>query len=245
MARPKRRNTHLELLESLETWSIHHGLGEDPYIQKLSKVILENRKFSYLASSSAVDHLPTPKIKGGRVNLLFSLVLLRNILIFLPVGLTWLAISQAAIAFNVFAKNNPKSIVNFLTFWQDGYGVLDSKWKLSHVAILDAVIMLLVIVLVFITTLLSKLNNQSLSRERNAIERERMSLALRIDEHLESKKAISNVSFNNEVARIVYNLRSASESLYDATSNLNKSIKEFIREEQRANNARIRQDKTS
>lgn len=229
----KRRKTHLELLESIREWSTRHALTEDPYIEKLSKVLLENRRFSYLATLSAVDHLPTPKIKGKSSNLLFWLTLIRNTLIFFPVGLTWFAISQAANSFNLFAKNNPDLIVNFLTFWQDGYGVLDSKWKLSNVAILDATIMLIVINLVLITTFLNKVSNQGLFIKRQTIERERMNLALRIDEYLDTKKVISNVSISNEVSRMIQSLRFASESLDSSANNLNKAVKEFVKKEQK------------
>ena len=243
MVRPKRRNTHLELLEAIKVWSIKHGLSEDPYIQRLSSALIENRRFSHLASISAINNLPTPKIKGRQTNLLFWLVLIRNVMIFLPVGLTWFAISQAAVAFDLFAKSNPDAIVNFLIFWQDGFGLLDSKWKLSHVAILDAVIMVLVIVLVLITTFLTRSNNRSLLGERRAIENERMNLALRIDEYLETKKSISNLSFNNEVSRMIHSLRFASESLDDSTNHLNKAVKSFVKEEQKVSIARNKKEK--
>jgi len=234
MARSRKRHTHLELLESITEWSTRHGLKEDPYVEKLSKVLSENRRYTHLASISAVEHLPYPRIISKNSNFLFWLILIRNILIFLPVGLTWFAISQAAIAFNVFAMSNPELIVNFLTFWQDGYGVLDPKWKLSRVAILDASIMLVVVILVFITTLLSKSNNSTALQMRQRNESERKSLGLRIDEFLDTKKFISNLSISGEVSRMIHSLRFASESLDSSSTSLNKAVKEFVKKEQKA-----------
>jgi hypothetical protein len=91
---------------------------------------------------------------------------LRNSLVFLPVALTWFAISKATSAFALYTSDNSLSVVNFLDFWENGYGVLASRWALSNVATLDFEIILLIIALTIAITFLDRsLKNFCKNRE--------------------------------------------------------------------------------
>ena len=50
---------------------------------------------------------------------------------------------------------NINATVNFLQFWQDGYGILDEKWRIGTVAITDATLVFIVIGLTIAITYLS------------------------------------------------------------------------------------------
>ena len=67
---------------------------------------------------------------------------------FLPILLTWLALSQVIGPFALYLQNQQAS-ANFLWFWQQNPGKsFSGLWKLSHVALTDAAVLAFLTVLV-------------------------------------------------------------------------------------------------
>lgn len=67
--------------------------------------------------------------------------------LFLPILLTWLALSQVIDPFALFLQNQQPS-ANFLWFWQTNPGgSFPGVWRLSHVALTDAAILAFLTVL--------------------------------------------------------------------------------------------------
>jgi hypothetical protein len=164
------------------------------------------------------------------------LVLLRNILVFVPVALTWLAISKATTAFALYTAKSTGSIANFLQFWEDGYGYLDKKWTISEVALLDFWIIAAVIVLTLITPIMSHNAEDRAEKEELDAERERIGLAVEVMAYLFDKREVNNVTMNSALARSVANLRTSSKSLNDAAKRIEKISKSL------PNNANIIQE---
>jgi hypothetical protein len=66
---------------------------------------------------------------------------------FLPILLTWLALSQVIGPFTLYLQNQQAS-ANFLWFWNQNPGhSFAEPWKLSHVALTDAAILAFLTVL--------------------------------------------------------------------------------------------------
>ena len=75
------------------------------------------------------------------------LLIVRAGALFLPILLTWLALSQVIGPFSLFLQNQQPS-ANFLWFWQTNPGgSFASPWKLGHVALTDAAILAFLTVL--------------------------------------------------------------------------------------------------
>lgn len=75
------------------------------------------------------------------------LLVVRAGAMFLPILLTWLALSQVIGPFSLFLQNQQAS-ANFLWFWQTNPGdTFAEVWKLSHVALTDAAILAFLTVL--------------------------------------------------------------------------------------------------
>ena len=75
------------------------------------------------------------------------LLIVRAGALFLPILLTWLALSQVIGPFSLFLQNQQPS-ANFLWFWQTNPGgSFAGPWKLSHVALTDAAILAFLTVL--------------------------------------------------------------------------------------------------
>jgi hypothetical protein len=73
----------------------------------------------------------------------------RNILIFAPLVVTWLGVSQAVERYNQYINANPdQSIQPFLLLWQQGFGnTLPGILKLSSLAFIDFILLMTVLVL--------------------------------------------------------------------------------------------------
>lgn len=76
---------------------------------------------------------------------------LRNVLVLVPILLTWFALGEAVRNYGNYVEANPQSEVPFLVLWQNGFGGTTS-WlspTLSHVAFLDAILIGIIILLTF------------------------------------------------------------------------------------------------
>jgi hypothetical protein len=145
----------------------------------------------------------------------------------LPVALTWIAVSKATSAFSLYTSKNSIAVVNFLEFWQNGYGVLDEKWTIGVVAYLDFLLILLVILLTLITAYLGR-RNQNLRKDGfSEMDNERTSLALDISAYLFSKQAVTPLSMNANMATALRQLLNATDALDKSTKTLEKKFKEL------------------
>ena len=126
MVRRKSASTSEPLVNLLKSWSVQHKFQDDPYVSGLLGALESGENLEVWASLDPLDYLPTPSDKSNdifqRINL--GLTITRNALVFLPVALTWFAISKASAAFAVYTANNTLTVSNFLDFWENGYGVL-------------------------------------------------------------------------------------------------------------------------
>lgn len=79
---------------------------------------------------------------------------IRNVLVLVPILLTWAALAEAALAYNRFINANPEEAgTPFLLLWQRGFGGESSILSptFSTVAIIDAVVIVVMILLTFYT----------------------------------------------------------------------------------------------
>jgi len=139
MVRRKAAASSAPLINLLKSWSIQHKFQDDTYVSGLLEALETEENLEVWASLDPLDYLPTPSDKSNDIFLRFNLglTIVRNALVFLPVALTWYAISKASAAFAVYTANNTLTVSNFLDFWENGYGVLAEEWSLSHIATLD------------------------------------------------------------------------------------------------------------
>jgi hypothetical protein len=229
MARARRKslpdNRHVELAASLQAWAKQNGFLESPYVKGLLAALSEKKNLALWAELDPFEQLPVKRIENrSRSIFIARITLLRNLLVFAPVALTWAAVSQATTAFGEYTKANPESISNFLDFWQDGYGYLDSKWTIGDVAFLDFLLVAAVIVLTTLISFLSDNNRKKLEVARDKAILERQSIALAIIEYLHDKRAINNVTMNKTLANAISKLLNATDHIETSTKGLQKAI---------------------
>jgi hypothetical protein len=126
MAGVKKTPPNLILANAIQSWSNQYGIKDDPYLSQLHQAVNTRKNLPMWASLDPLEYLPHAKVESNKQFHLVALVMaiVRNALVFLPVALTWFAISKATNAFATYTANNTLSVVNFLDFWENGYGVL-------------------------------------------------------------------------------------------------------------------------
>ena len=227
MAVVKKVAPHQILFNSLQSWAQQYGLLEDPYVSGLSNAVENRKNLPMWASLNPLEYLPhaSAEINKSLKQVVLIITIVRNALVFLPVALTWFAISKATSAFAVYTASNTLAVVNFLDFWENGYGVLDKKWSLSHVATLDFQIILFIIVLTIAITLFDKRLRDSHNQAVTALDEDRISLALSITAFLFDHQRVTQVSMNQSLAKSLRDLSNSTESLDKSSKELGKTVK--------------------
>ena len=222
---------HIELADQVDLWARKYQVSRDPYVTGLSSSLREKKNLPIWASMNPVEYLPQPEITEGIAVARWArlLTLIRNVLVFAPVALTWAAVGQATTAFSEYVKENGTDVVNFLDFWQNGYGVLGEEWRIANVAFLDFVIILIVIILTLIASVFGKRATEAQASFEQQIERERVGLAVEINTFLFDKQKATNVTMNASLAGAIAKLLNATDALEDVAKNLAKTTKKVDR----------------
>ena len=150
------------------------------------------------------------------------MVVLRNVGVFLPVALTWMAISKATTAYKGWDPSNGavpgtgQSVQvekNFLDFWSNGYGILDKKWTIPEIGKVDFYIIMVIIALALLISALSTIAEKSERTAQQTAEQERIANAIKIRRGTHGKRQASPESI--------------AESLADALNDLNQTTRDM------------------
>lgn len=215
MARVKKLEKNLILAELLEKWARKNNCINDAYVSNLIASLIKNENLAMWATTDPFNLLPYPEIKRGSTlrRVTKTLTLWRNALVFAPVAFTWLAVGQATSAFQIYTDQNINATVNFLQFWQNGYDILDEKWRIGIVAITDATLVFIVIALTISITYFSAKSRELNFEEEKMVIQDRLHVAIAIKEYLHTKQTISKLSLNQGVATAIENLVEATDRL--------------------------------
>jgi len=227
MARIKKPELNLILADKLLAWADKYDVTKDGYVRGLYEALSTRKNLQVWASLNPIEYLPMPELKAGLAMAKWTrfITVLRNVLVFLPVALTWAAVGQATTAFSKYLKANGSDIVNFLDFWQNGYGVLGSEWKIANVALLDFLIIMVVIVLTLLASVFSRRVTELQIMSEKETDRERILLSIEIASYLFDKQKITNVTMNQSLARAIDKLLNATDAIEATAKSLEKTSK--------------------
>ena len=213
---------HSEISQSLANWAARNSVSKDPIILGLLQDLNDEDNLAIWATMDPFEYLPQPRPHLG--NRFFSWAKitanLRNVSVFVPVALTWKAVSEATVAFAKFVEQNNATTVNFLAFWQNGYEILGNFWTIGHIASLDFLIIVGVIILSLVSTSLNSRGSKLNREELEQIENERFEIALALTMYLYSMREIDKSNVKEGIASSV-------AALLSATSSLSKSAKQI------------------
>jgi hypothetical protein len=222
MINEEEKYTHSEIINRVSSWASKFNVSEDPIYKSLIQDLKDEENLAIWASMDPFEYLPQPNPTASKRFLTVSRALsnLRNVLVFVPVALTWEAVSRATKAFALFIQTNNATTVNFLEFWQNGYDVLDSFWTISHIASLDFAIIMVIIAMTLLSGFLASKGNKVDERESAVIDSERLDLALTLKMYLYSMREIDKNNIVDGVAQSV-------STLLTASANLSKTSKQL------------------
>jgi hypothetical protein len=184
------------------------------------------------ASLASFEILPPIEYRAGdkQLRLTNLIAISRNILVFVPVALTWIAVSKATTAFEQYTKANPNAVVNFLEFWQNGYGILSKDWTIGHIALLDGGIIGVVIALSMAVSVLEIRHKQAMRKIVPVLDNKRLALGVKIFKYLHTQKSATPEVVNANVAASVRNLLATSKEMAKTSKELAKDVKKFGKE---------------
>jgi hypothetical protein len=185
----------------MNEWATKWNVADDPYVAGLNAAVTRRDNMTMWASLDPTDMLPTPEIQSGRQlsRIARVLTVLRNVLVFVPVALTWLAIQHATDAFGKWAEGRDEE-VNFLQFWQNGYGVLSDHYRIQTIAKIDAYLIALIVVTTLVASLLESRAKSTVSGLERSADRERLFVGLKIAEAMQGNKTASPESITESLA---------------------------------------------
>jgi len=220
---------YVNLADKVQLWALTNDAADSTITKGLIEDLRERKNWNYWASLRSHEILP--EIKLPQLILLRAryrqVLFLRNLMVFLPVTVTWIAISEAASAFSDFINANQSSLVNFLQFWQDGYGFLSPIWRLSSIAFIDFLILAFIMILTVILQLLSKRIEALGEREKNLNFSERGLITRELYEFFQRNQKVSALTVDRTLVNALRDLNKASQNLEKITRDLSKSVKEF------------------
>lgn len=228
MADEKTQNLQ-ELRQQLQAWAQDYGHAQDTYLVGLDAALESNSELEFWQTIDPLDYLPKYVSARGSNLLKIARFLagIRNIIIFVPVALTWAAVSEATRAFNEFVLQNTGTPANFLQFWQDGYGILNKFWSIGSVAQIDFVIVALVILLTAVVAVMQAQGQSNLSRDNKQFASSRSTLALQIKATLHDFRPVTGGAVSVEVAKSVKALKAAlanGQSIEKPYARLSKNV---------------------
>ena len=226
---------HLRVKDEVERWASENNQTDDPYIVGLTAAIGSRSNLTAFATSNPLDFLPDPEVTSGRLVARISrlLAVLRNVLVFVPVLLTWMAIGKAAEAFSRYTsalqalEGEAPTQANFLQFWESG-GVgtpgfsnpLGEEWRLTRIAGLDAALIAGVVALTLLSSAIGAIAAQRLRTANRSADARRTKLAVSILEGLQADRSVDSESLEEALAFALNDLGQAARDVNIAAERL-------------------------
>ena len=232
-------------MQLLHNWAEDIDELEDPYVKGLTTAVARRDDLSVWASLDPLELLPVSKSKSwsrlGQISNIISSI--RNILVFVPVLLTWYAIGKALDAFGEFTKiyadRNPggERDFSFIGFWQDptrfaeqylpnvpeSQNLLSGSFWIGEVARLDALIILLIVLLTTISGVLTWFAESRESAELEKADRKRVEVGLAIASSLHGKRQANPESISEALAEALNDLTQAARDVNETASRLEQA----------------------
>ena len=232
-------------MQLLHDWAEENDVLDDPYIKGLTGAVTRRDDLSVWASLDPLELLPVSKSKSwsrlGQISNVISAI--RNILVFVPVLLTWYAIGKALDAFGeftkVYADQNPggERDFSFIGFWQNptefakqylpnvpgSQNLLSGSFWIGEVARLDALIILLIVLLTTISGVLTWFAESREGAELEKADRKRVEVGLAIASSLHGKRQANPESISEALAEALNDLTQAARDVNETASRLEQA----------------------
>lgn len=225
-------------LKELERWAADEGAEGDRAVARLVRAIRSRQNLAMWANKDIDTFLPEPKPRDQAFLTVGAKIIfvVRNVLVFLPIFLTWRAIGAASVAFAEFSAVVPAGIdVNFLRFWQTGgeglipgatlppEAIVPQSERLSQVAAVVAFVILAVIFLTLAASIMQALNDSRERRSMREAEQRRTEVVLLLESALHGYRQATPTSISETLAESLSALLQAAHQLGATAKQLENS----------------------
>jgi len=197
-----------QLATNIKKWITESGQTANTEIHQLCDDLEQGNAISRWAAVNFERVLP---FRISQSTFEVRLRQIRNVLVFLPIALTWLSIMIASIRFNDFVRGKPGETVNFLVFWES------QPWleKLSTVAGIDAVLILVVIAMT------AAINTRSASPSKiRKLENLHNEVMISLERELAGFRYLSVADLHTLAQATVDNLANSSQHVANAAASM-------------------------
>lgn len=226
-----------QAIKDLDLWVERENVADDPGVRRLRHDLKARENLTMWAATDLDGVLPPARVPrlAAITSLKDLLLFTRNIGIFVPIAVTWYAISRATRSFAVFADNLPPDAeLNFVRYWQAGGeglfpnidmppdAILASIYRLSHVAWIDAMIIVGLILLTALARLLEWQAQRIRRAKLETADNERVDVVLGLQSALYGFRDATPTSISESLAESL-------SSLLEAAHGLSATAKELQR----------------
>lgn len=216
-------------------WSTRWDVAEDPYVVGVTDALVQRTNLAMWANLDPVELLPEPEPAEGRLldRTAYILTVIRNVAVFVPVGLTWLSIYFVTNGFTRYREDlraaggiddgiGEDRGRNFLEFWQSGIDPVTQEryfgsfWQIQEVAWKVAAIIALIVALTVVASLLQSQSRRRAARATVRADRERLQVALAIAAALSGNRRADPASITEALAVALDNLSAAARDVNTA-----------------------------
>jgi len=217
-----------QALKKLTEWATDEGMKGDPAVFRLMSGLESRQNLSMWATKDIDSFLPAPRSRerAAVTQITRLLLFLRNVGVFLPIVVTWRAISIASSAFATFAEFIPEGDdVNFLRYWQTGGqgllpgielppgAIVPAVDRLSTVALLAASIIGIIIALTVVAEFLTWSERNYRSKNQLVAEQSRVGVVLELESALHGYRQATPTSIQESLAESLSELLRAAHQL--------------------------------
>jgi hypothetical protein len=222
------------VISELQEWARDNQVEDDPYIVGLSEAVAQRNDLGMWASIDPLQTLPEPREPDSQVARLVQwLTVVRNVLVFVPVAITWMAISKATTAYKAWDPRetseqlaNGESLrveKNFLDFWSKGYGKLAKHWTIPEVGKTDFYIIAIIIVLALVISYLGNRSDSVRAKLVRSAEAQRTAIGIKIRRSLHGKREASPDSIAESLADALADLNQTTRDMAEVAARLERS----------------------
>lgn len=222
---PVSSGERLAAADALKTWIEQREPENRHILEKLESDLRQDRRLNEWGQFALEDLLRPPRRDLSQI-LLYEVgswvTFFRNILLFLPVAVTWYAIEGAASAFKRSIDLNKDT--TFLQVWLDP----DKGWfSLGNTALFDFAVILFLILLTIVSAGLEWLAERQVELADKKDEADFREVLVNVGLFLHGFRAITPSALKSGLAEAVGNLRKSSEQLAVVAQRATETLGQF------------------
>lgn len=209
--------------DALKKWIEERSPANGHILEQLENDLRKNQRLNEWGQFALEDLLRPPRRDASRLiahKIAAFVTFVRNLILFVPVAITWFAIERAAVEFSGKLKLGAKT--TFLEVWLN-----DAELTLAETAQIDAVLIGLLIVLTLIAQSFEVIADRSARQADEKDERDFQSVLVNVGLFLHGFRSITPSALKSGLAEAVDNLRKSSEQLAAVSEKATDTLSEF------------------